>query len=116
MQCYAHYNRLDILKLVSTYTNEIKLSQYYSVSAALCGNLEMIKYLSENGAPFSEQAIDNAAAYHQLDVVKWLNQNRSERGKRSLEYALSTCYNIGRKIDLNQRYRMVMYLCENRIG
>ena len=50
-------------------------SRYAFRAAAICGSLDCIKYLYENGCPFGAVATSAAAKYGHLDCLKFLYEN-----------------------------------------
>jgi hypothetical protein len=77
------YNRLDML--IWMHQNGYPLDwdngcpsdwdEFTCARAAINGNLDVLKYLHENGCPWDEHACAYAAIYGNLDVLKYLREN-----------------------------------------
>lgn len=79
MRIAATEGYLGIVKWLTAYMPEMKISARVMDAAALRGHLEVVKWLHENRSEgCSVHAMDSAAAGGHLDVVKWLHENRSE--------------------------------------
>ncbi|POM78987.1 Hypothetical protein PHPALM_3418 [Phytophthora palmivora] len=79
MRIAATEGYLDIIKWLTDYRPEMKISTRVMDAAALRGHLEVVKWLHENRSEgCSVHAMDSAAASGHLDVVQWLHENRTE--------------------------------------
>ncbi|OWZ09627.1 hypothetical protein PHMEG_00017647 [Phytophthora megakarya] len=79
MRIAATEGYLDIIKWLSAYRPEVKISARVMDAAALRGHLKVLKWLHENRSEgCSLHAMDSAAAGGHLDVVRWLHENRTE--------------------------------------
>ena len=55
-----------------------KYCQGKTILACNFGRLDVIKYMSNKGHTFTVSAMDQAVIYGQLEIVKWLHENRNE--------------------------------------
>lgn len=74
------------------------------VEAAGNGDLPMVKFLLDNGAPATDKDLKDAALYGHLEIVKLLVQNGSEITDKAIEYA-----------EFNNHMNIVNYL-ENQLN
>ena len=80
----AKYNRLDLLEIVFSETDQFIDCSDFASLASINGNLNAIKFLSAQGAKFESDftndfsTVEYAAVNGHLDVLKWLHLNRSE--------------------------------------
>lgn len=69
----------DIYELSMTPHNKAKLYDYSPKRAAKYGDLEIIKWLHVNHSDkFTQSVMNKAAKYGHLYIVKWLRENRTE--------------------------------------
>ncbi|KAL3657617.1 hypothetical protein V7S43_017421 [Phytophthora oleae] len=79
MRIAATEGFLGIVKWLTAYRPEMKISTRVMDAAALRGHLEVVQWLHENRSEgCSVHAMDSAAAGGHLDVVKWLHEKRTE--------------------------------------
>ena len=79
----AKYNRLDLLVIVFSETDQFNEYTDFADVASKYGNLNIIKYLSAQGVKFESDLakltpMEYAAENGHLEVLKWLHLNRSE--------------------------------------
>jgi len=113
-----HYDQLVLLYTKKDWTidNLTIIKSFYRLNipfnyhlchidlAALNGNLEIIKWLHENKKSCTKHAMDNAAEKGHLEVVKWLHENRKEG---CTKYAMNSAATFG-------HLEVVKWLHENR--
>ena len=79
MQIAAIEGYLDVVKWLTAYCPEMKISTQVMDAAALQGHLDIVKWLHINRSEgCSVHAMDSAAAGGHLHVVQWLHENRTE--------------------------------------
>lgn len=79
MRISATEGHLEIIKWLTAFRPELKVSTRVMDAAAYRGRLDVVKWLHENRSEgCSVHAIDSAAASGHLDVVKYLHDNRQE--------------------------------------
>lgn len=72
---YANDNNLEVIKFLKEQGCPIPLDADLITTAAESGNLEFIKWLKLNGCPWNYRAISRAAENGHLETVVWLVQN-----------------------------------------
>jgi hypothetical protein len=65
------FNKFNILKWAKSKLNKCSWSNNYCMYAYINGNLEMIKYLSNNGHVCSNNNFSSAAIYGHFKILKW---------------------------------------------
>ncbi|EFA80563.1 hypothetical protein PPL_06502 [Heterostelium album PN500] len=75
----AKLGYLSVLKWIHSNYPKLKTSESLIDHAVCSGNLELVEWINENRSePCSSLAMDNAALYNHLKLLKWLHFNRSE--------------------------------------
>jgi hypothetical protein len=72
-------------------------------NAAMYGHLEIVKLLHENGKTCTDYAMIAAISHSEFEVVKWLHLNRSE----------STLWDTVVKADRCQQFEMIEWFNTN---
>ncbi|CAH0481123.1 unnamed protein product [Peronospora belbahrii] len=79
LQIAATEGRLDIVKWLTSYRPNVKISTRVMDAAALRGQLNVVKWLHKNRSEgCSVHAMDSAAAGGHVNVIRWLHINRTE--------------------------------------
>ncbi len=69
----AKYGYLDILKWLRE--NGCPWSEDTCVAAASMGHLHILQWARENGCPWDEETCSSAAEYGHLDILQWARRN-----------------------------------------
>jgi hypothetical protein len=74
--CYiaAENNNFEMLKVAVEIGFDVS-DEAITATAIVNGNLEMLKYLHENGCPITRHTVKEAAAWGRLDCLKYLHKN-----------------------------------------
>jgi len=78
MECSlaAKYEEPEIFKfLLAEHQKNFKWDEEVCASAALLGDLEVFKWLRNEGCPWDERAVNVAAKWGNMEVLKWAVQN-----------------------------------------
>lgn len=79
MRVAADKGDLRVIKWLTAYRPQYRVSASVMDSAAFAGHLAVVKWLHRNRSEgCTAHAMDSAAACGHLDIVKWLHRNRSE--------------------------------------
>ena len=103
------HNRLDLIKLVYTESKRFLKIPDVMDMGSIYNHIEIVKYLSGKGASCSRGGFDHAARYGNLQVVKWLHENRPQDSSKYCSVALAYAAKRG-------HFEVVEYLVKNVIG
>jgi|UniRef100_K3X7X7 hypothetical protein len=79
MRVAADRGDLAVLRWLSAYRPQFKISTSVMDSAAFAGHLQVVQWLHYNRSEgCTAHAMDSAAACGRVDIVRWLHENRSE--------------------------------------
>jgi ankyrin repeat protein len=79
---------LDVCNIIAKYIIDQKTINLYLQYASMNGNLNVIKYLCQNGAEITaddNEAVFQAYIYNHQNVIKYLCQNGAVLGKRAYD-------------------------------
>ncbi|CAN0433508.1 unnamed protein product, partial [Ectocarpus fasciculatus] len=69
----------QIVKFLEEHRREGSCTRFAMNGAAAAGNMEVVKWLHDNRTEgCTEKAMDGAAANGHLEMVEWLHNNRQE--------------------------------------
>jgi hypothetical protein len=69
---------LDVVKYMRNSDGRLRGNTITAASAAAGGNLEVLKYLHDNGCPWDRKTIMSAAEYGKLECIKYAHTNGVE--------------------------------------
>ena len=91
----ALYGEFELLKWIHSTiytTKSIPWIEKISTCATKSGNLEMLKYLHENGCPWDKYTCSRAAEYEYLEILKYLHENGCPWDEDTCSYAAEYGY------------------------
>lgn len=88
MDCACESNAMDVAKHLYEKYNMFCTDTSFDVTASE-GHIEMIEWLTSIGNKATSNAVDSCSGTNEFNGLKWLNENRGERGtERALENAV----------------------------